>query len=185
MDVYHAVIIVLLILILWWIVKKCGAEGLIIPNSAGPVSKGELMRLVKGGIPLAKDQYLMEVSAQKMARLETFNPDSPMSTEGYSVLQDGYTVRGTVEGFTMTNGVDVTGTDLQRQLYTGVNAADRYTVKPARDGYLVGGIAGGTSGLANGLTIRPKHDAYLVRGGTAVKNPYASQNVRGPSIPRS
>lgn len=176
MDVYHAVIIVLLILILWWIVKKCGAEGLIIPNSAGPVSKGELMRLVKGGIPLAKDQYLMEVSAQKMARLGTFNPDSPMSTEGYSVLQ---------EGFTMTNGVDVTGTDLQRQLYTGVNAADRYTVKPARDGYLVGGIAGGTSGLANGLTIRPKHDAYLVRGGTAVKNPYASQNVRGPSIPRS
>lgn len=173
MDVYHAVIIVLLILILWIVWKKCGktvanaVEGLIIPNSAGPVSTGELKRLVKGGIPLSSDQYLMKLPVSKMARLGVFNPDQPTATEG----------------FTMTNGVDVTGTDLQRQLYTGLNAADRYTVKPRSDGYLVGGLVGGTSGLADGLIVRERPRAVVVRGGAVVKNPYASQNVKGPSMP--
>lgn len=139
-------------------------EGLMIPNSAGPVSRAELIRLLKGGVPLSQDQYLMEVPVKNMARLGTFNPDNPTATEG----------------FTMTNGVDVTGTDLQRQLYTGLNAADKYTVKPAQDGYVVGGLVGGVS---DGLIIRPRHDARVIRGGVAVRNPYASQNVRGPSIP--
>ena len=180
MDIYHAIIIVLLILILWWVWKKCGSavvEGLTIPNSAGPVSKPEIIRLLKGGIPLSQDQFLMHVPAGSMARLGTFNPDSPTSTEGFS--SEGFSA----EGFATTTGTDVTSTDLQRQLFTGISAANSYTVKPqgytvkpSADGYLV-------RGLADGLQLREKPDAFVIRGGSVVMNPYAMQNARGPSIP--
>ena len=152
MDTTTAVLVLLLVAIIFYtfvLSKRSPAEGLLIPNSAGPLSKAEVRRLVKGGVPRSQDQYLAHVPPGSMAQLGTFTPD-PLP-----------------EGFTVDSGVDVTGTDLQRQLFTGISAADGYTVKNDRN------------------FVRGKPDAYVVQhNGYVVKNPFAAQNASGPYRPR-
>jgi hypothetical protein len=154
METSNSILILIAIMVIFYVFvlskrNSPPAEGLTIPDSAGPLSKQEVRRLVKGGVPRSQDQYLMRVPPGSMAQLGSFTPD-PLP-----------------EGFTVDSGVDVTSTDLQRQLFTGISAADGYTVKSDR------------------YIVREKPNAYIVqKDGYVVKNQFAAQNASGPYRPR-